>query len=175
MVFDGRRSVLTVANVGDSMCVLSRGGRAVNMHRQHRLNDAEERKRVEAAGGVIIKNRVNGVLAVSRAFGDTRFKDPHSWQKGRGELSSGPVIAVPDIFSELCTPHTEFCIIASDGLWDVTSPQMAVNFVRTRLSKKLDLQECAKDLVLEAIKNRGSVDNITVVIISFHMNSAMSP
>ena len=57
VVYDGRRNVLTVANVGDSMCVLSRGGRAVNMHRMHRLDDAEERARVEAAGGTVIKNR----------------------------------------------------------------------------------------------------------------------
>ena len=56
-MYDGRRNVLTVANVGDSMCVLSRGGRAVNMHRMHRLDDAEERARVEAAGGTVIKNR----------------------------------------------------------------------------------------------------------------------
>jgi serine/threonine protein phosphatase PrpC len=52
---------------------------------------------------------------------------------------------------------------------------MVVNFVRTQLSKKLDLQDCTKELVLEAIRNRGSIDNITVVIISFHMNGVMSP
>ena len=57
VVYDGRRSVLTVANVGDSMCVLSRGGRAVNMHSMHRLDNAAERARVIAAGGTVIKNR----------------------------------------------------------------------------------------------------------------------
>ena len=56
-VYDGLRDMLTVANVGDSMCVLSKGGKAVNMHRMHRLDDLEERARVEAAGGTIIKNR----------------------------------------------------------------------------------------------------------------------
>jgi serine/threonine protein phosphatase PrpC len=49
------------------------------------------------------------------------------------------------------------------------SPQLAVNFVRTKLSMKCDLEDCAKELVFEAIKNRGSVDNVTVVILSFHM------
>lgn len=56
-VYDGLRDMLTVANVGDSMCVLSKGGKAVNMNRMHRLDDFEERARVEAAGGTIIKNR----------------------------------------------------------------------------------------------------------------------
>ena len=64
-LYDGRRHVLTVANVGDSMCVLSRGGRAVKLHRTHRLGagtggepgDASERTRVENAGGAVINNR----------------------------------------------------------------------------------------------------------------------
>ena len=57
VVYDGRRNVLTVANVGDSMCVLSRGGRAVNMHCMHRFDNEKERARVIAAGGTVIKNR----------------------------------------------------------------------------------------------------------------------
>lgn len=58
-IYDGRKHVLTVANVGDSMCVLSRGGRAVKLHRMHRLgaDDAAERTRVEQAGGAVINNR----------------------------------------------------------------------------------------------------------------------
>jgi serine/threonine protein phosphatase PrpC len=74
-IYDGRKHVLTVANVGDSMCILSRGGRAVKMSKMHRLDDEEEKKRVIAAGGSVLNNRVNGSLAVTRAFGDTQFKD----------------------------------------------------------------------------------------------------
>jgi serine/threonine protein phosphatase PrpC len=57
-LYDGRRHMLTVANIGDSMCVLSRGGRAVKMHKTHRLKDEQEEcKRVEAAGGTIKNHR----------------------------------------------------------------------------------------------------------------------
>lgn len=61
-VYDGRRHILTVANVGDSMCVLSRGGLALTVVNAHRLSgsgpDAEaERKRVIEAGGQILNNR----------------------------------------------------------------------------------------------------------------------
>jgi serine/threonine protein phosphatase PrpC len=177
VLYDGRRSVLTVANVGDSMCVLSRAGRAIKMHRQHRLNDEAERQRVEAAGGQVLKNRVHGVLAVSRAFGDTRFKDGDGDAgagTGKGGLTCGPVIAVPDVYSEVCTPHTEFCVVATDGLWDVMTPQQAVNFVRTKLSKKVELQTCARDLAQEATKKRGSVDNVTVILLVFHLGSGPS-
>ena len=57
VVFDGRKQVLTVANVGDSMCVLSRSGKAVCMGRTHRMDNPEERQRVLAAGGQVINNR----------------------------------------------------------------------------------------------------------------------
>ena len=106
---------------------------------------------------------------MSRAFGDTQFKDTNSWRTDQEHNGSpkGPVIAVPDVCSNLCCPHTEFCIIATDGLWDVMSPQSAVNFVRTKLSEKCNLQVCAEGLVRDAVTNGGSVDNVTVVILSF--------
>ena len=164
-VYDGRRHIFTVANVGDSMCVLSRSGRAVKMHRVHRvITDMQECtaecERVASTGSKIVNNRVDGVLAISRAFGDVAFKN--------GPKGPGPVISVPDICTEVITPMTEFGIIASDGLWDVMEPQLAVNFVRKLLSKKNNLQEAAAELVREALA-KGSVDNVTVLIVSFHM------
>ena len=51
------------------------------------------------------------------------------------------------------------------------SPQSAVNFVRTRMNMKCDLQKCVKELVMDAVKNGGSVDNVTAVLLSFHMSS----
>ena len=56
-IYDGRKHVFTVANVGDSMCVLSRGGKAVMLNRMHRLDNEEERERVRRAGGTIINSR----------------------------------------------------------------------------------------------------------------------
>ena len=104
-------------------------------------------------------------MAVSRAFGDTQFKD-HGGLKG-------PVISTPDIYSETITPLTEFAIIATDGLWDVITPQAAVNLVRKQLSKNADLHETTKELCDYAI-SKGSIDNITVSIISFHMQNSVS-
>lgn len=85
--------------------------------------------------------------------------------------------------SEVITPRTEFAILASDGLWDILSPQVAVNFVKKRLvgSQRngfysnaaqgvCDLQAIAKDLAAEAV-SRGSIDNVSVIILSFHRPS----
>lgn len=42
-----RRGVLTVANAGDSRCVLSRGGVAVEMSSDHKPDLPEEMARIE--------------------------------------------------------------------------------------------------------------------------------
>lgn len=168
-IYDGRKHVFTVANVGDSMTVLSRGGRAIKMSKQHRLDDEVEKKRVEDAGGTVVNKRVNGVLAITRAMGDIQFKSTHVDR-------ASPVISTPDIVSEIITPMTEFAIIATDGLWDVLSPQAAVNIVRKQLSRKgdeSDLQIATQKLVSAAL-NRGSVDNVTALVISFHLPSTIA-
>eukprot|EP01032_Pedospumella_encystans_P023878 gene23878-27018_t len=167
-VYDGRRHILTVAGVGDSMCVLSRSGKAVMLNRMHRLDNADEVERIKRAGGTVINKRVNGLLAISRAFGDTQFK-PERDDDNPTQASDGLVISTPEVCSEHITPMTEFAIIATDGLWDVMTPQMAVTFVRNLLHKHRDLEEAAKGLSKEAL-TRGSVDNVTVLIMSFHFS-----
>jgi serine/threonine protein phosphatase PrpC len=53
-------------------------------------------------------NRVGGVLAVTRAFGDHSLRD------------SG-LIAVPHIVKYTLKPFDKFLVIASDGVWDELS------------------------------------------------------
>lgn len=174
-IYDGRKRVLTVAGVGDSLCVLCRNGRAVEMNKMHRMDNAAEKERVKKAGGTIINNRVNGVLAVSRAFGDTQFKTLPAME-GKTlplhRLAESLVTALPEIHSEIITPKTEFAVLATDGLWDVMAQQVVISYIRNKLITCKDLQKVAKDLTLEAIA-RGSVDNVSAVILTF--NSSFSP
>jgi serine/threonine protein phosphatase PrpC len=118
---------------------------------------------VASRGGTVVNSRVNGVLAISRAFGDVSFK----YEGPSSVYGTGPVCCQPEITSEIITPMTEFAILASDGLFDVIKSQNAVNFVRKRIAKKVDLSHIARELTEEAIRE-GSVDNITVLIIIFH-------
>ena len=68
---------LYVANIGDSRCVLSRSGRAVDMSDDHKPEDEPELQRIVKAGGkVTMDGRVNGGLNLSRAFGE--------WRRGGG-------------------------------------------------------------------------------------------
>ena len=50
--------------------MLSKGGNAERMSIDHKCDNADERARIKNGGGIILDNRVGGVLAVTRAFGD---------------------------------------------------------------------------------------------------------
>jgi len=143
---------LLVANVGDSRAVICRGGEAFALSSDHKPNRADERQRIEDAGGVVMwvgTWRVGGVLAVSRAFGDRLLKQY--------------VVAEPEIQEDTIEEGVDFLILASDGLWDVVTNQEAVSMV---LSIE-DAQDAAKVLGDEAYR-RGSADNITCLIVRFN-------
>ncbi|KAK3399137.1 phosphatase 2C-like domain-containing protein [Sordaria brevicollis] len=144
-----RQRVLYTANVGDARIVLCRSGKALRLSYDHKGSDENEGKRIANAGGLILNNRVNGVLAVTRALGDTYIKDLVT-----GHPYTTETVIQPE--------WDEFMIIACDGLWDVCSDQEAVDLVR-------DIQEpviAAKKLVDHAL-SRFSTDNLSCMIVRF--------
>lgn len=153
-------SKLVVANVGDSRGVMCDSrSQAIPLSFDHKPQQMRERKRIQQAGGFVIFNgvwRVAGILATSRALGDYPLKDKNL------------VIADPDILTfELKDHKPQFLILASDGLWDTFSNEEAVAFIRERLHED---DFGAKSLTLQAYY-RGSLDNITVLIINFKENA----
>ncbi|XP_020222725.1 probable protein phosphatase 2C 9 [Cajanus cajan] len=142
---------LWVANVGDSRAVLSRRGEAIQMTIDHEPNT--ERGIIENKGGFVSNMpgdvaRVNGQLAVSRAFGDKNLKS---------HLRSDPDVQHVDIDSD-----SELLILASDGLWKVMGNQEAVDIAR----RVKDPQKAAKQLVAEAL-SRESKDDISCIVVRF--------
>jgi protein phosphatase PTC1 len=98
-----RQRVLYTANVGDARIVLCRGGKALRLSYDHKGSDENEGKRVANAGGLILNNRVNGVLAVTRALGDAYMKDLVT-----GHPYTTETVIQPDV--------DEFIILACDGV-----------------------------------------------------------
>ncbi|PAN19164.1 hypothetical protein PAHAL_3G253600 [Panicum hallii] len=114
----GSTSVV-VASAGDSRAVLSRGGVPVPLSVDHKPDRPDELERIQAAGGRVIfwdGARVLGVLAMSRAIGDGYLK-PF-------------VTAEPEVTVTESTDEDECLILASDGLWDVVTNEMACEVVR---------------------------------------------
>ncbi|KAL8817628.1 MAG: hypothetical protein Q9223_003580 [Gallowayella weberi] len=144
-----RQRVLYTANVGDARIVLCRNGKALRLSYDHKGSDENEGKRISNAGGLILNNRVNGVLAVTRALGDYYMKDLVT-----GHPYTTETVIQPDI--------DEFLILACDGLWDVCSDQEAVDLVR----HTQDPQVASKQLVDYALA-RFSTDNLSCMLVRF--------
>ncbi|KAG8928136.1 Protein phosphatase 2C 1, partial [Tulasnella sp. 408] len=142
------RRVLYTANAGDARAVLSRSGRAVRLTYDHKGSDKKEVRRIQEAGGFVLNNRVNGVLAVTRSLGDTAMKEY--------------VVGSPYTSTVEMNDADEFLIIACDGLWDVIEDQPAVELIRDCPSA----QVAAETLVRHALDNF-SHDNITVLVVKF--------
>ena len=151
-----RGSSLMVANVGDSRAVLCSGGVAVALSNDHKPNRPDERRRVQSHGGFVQTlgvPRVNGVLAVSRAFGDSSLK-PY--------ITAAPEIAEVELGA---IGEDEFVVVGSDGLWDVIGNQECVDLAAQAYKKERDWELVAKALTDTAIR-KGSADNITVIVLS---------
>lgn len=154
---------LYIANVGDSEAILvaenADGSLAVeNCTTPHKASDPNEKRRIESLGGHVFFGRVFGALAVSRSFGDTKFKMPKTSQNF---VSWEPSIKQ----TELTTAH-RFLVLACDGLWDVMNHQEAAEFVNKHRKQGESAGAIANALVREAL-NKKTEDNVTVIVVFF--------
>ncbi|KAM0718646.1 hypothetical protein Q7P37_005717 [Cladosporium fusiforme] len=158
-IFDPAKGVLRVANTGDSRAVLARweNGKYVAhaMSADHTgfNKDEVERLRQEHPGEDVIDEKTGRIfgLAVTRAFGDSRWKWPEELTRRAHEMFFGPaprpngvvktppyLTAEPEIQEtkvQQSGAHPDFLIMASDGLWDLMSNQDAVACVQMWLNK----------------------------------------
>jgi len=140
------------ANAGDARAVLCRDGIALRLTHDHKGSDEDEQKRIQEAGGLVVMNRVSGILAVTRSLGDHKMK---KYVIGEPYHSTEPV---------KLNEKDNFLIIACDGVWDVISDQEACDFLNKEENRVKSCQKLAIELLTAAIKG-GSTDNITVLII----------
>jgi serine/threonine protein phosphatase PrpC len=157
---------LAWAGVGDCRAVLCRAGAAQQLTRNHVVADAQERARIEAAGGMVRSApdgslRVGAAqLQVSRSIGDFDAK-------GNGE--TGGLSAEAECRSCTLSDQDEFVILASDGLWDVVSNADAVALVHDTVKNP---SMAAKRLAVEALA-RGGTDNVTVIVCFLRESEAL--
>ncbi|PHJ22055.1 protein phosphatase 2c domain-containing protein [Cystoisospora suis] len=154
------------ANVGDSRALLLYpDGTYVPLSKDHKPSDEEERRRIEAAGGSVVKKasgvaRIDGRLAVSRAFGDFSMKQEDSLPP-----EAQRVVAVPDVVEVVALPG-DILLLACDGLFEAKG--MDWDFVANLLHQSLhenagDIAAAAFQLLSTAFA-RGSGDNVSLVL-----------
>ncbi|GJU12743.1 phosphatase 2C 37-like protein, partial [Tanacetum coccineum] len=171
---------IVVSNCGDSRAVLCRNGVAIPLSTDHKPDRPDELQRIEEAGGRVIYwdgARVLGVLAMSRAIGDNYLK-PY-------------VIPEPEVTVTERTAEDECLILASDGLWDVVSNDVACSVARMCLrsqevpspprspGSELNVargessdKACsdASTLLTKLALARRSTDNVSVVVVDLRRN-----
>lgn len=91
------------------------------------------------------------------------MSEQHFQQHCKRPFDSCKVYYIRPVFNEIPSYRPHFLILASDGLWDTFSNEEACTFALEHL-KEPDFG--AKSLAMESYK-RGSVDNITVLVIVF--------
>ncbi|XP_075705095.1 protein phosphatase 1G [Rhinoderma darwinii] len=169
-----RGKQLIVANAGDSRCVVSEGGKAVDMSYDHKPEDEVELARIKNAGGkVTMDGRVNGGLNLSRAIGD------HFYKRNRNLPPEEQMIsALPDIKVLTLNEENEFMVIACDGIWNVMSSQEVVDFIHERISQQdqtgepASLSSIVEELLDQCLAPDTSgdgtgCDNMTCIIVRF--------
>ncbi|KAL1131984.1 hypothetical protein AAG570_011594 [Ranatra chinensis] len=133
----------------DSHSVITglKGGRPVLATKDHKPSLGTERNRIERAGGTVTIQRVNGLLAVSRALGDFEYKNSPGMKQ-----CEQPVSPEPDVYVQERCPEDEFLVLACDGVWDVMSSADVCSYLANRL--------------VDTCLYKGSKDNMSVVLIS---------
>lgn len=158
-IFDPARGVLRIANTGDSRAVLGRWengkyvAQAMSVDHTGFNKDEVARLRQEHPGEDVIDEKTGRIfgLAVTRAFGDSRWKWPEELTRRAHEMFFGPaprpngvvktppyLTAEPEIQEtkvQQTGAHPDFLIMASDGLWDLMSNQDAVACVQMWLQE----------------------------------------
>jgi serine/threonine protein phosphatase PrpC len=160
-----RGETIYVANAGDSRCILSREGRAIELSQDHKPELPGEHDRIIKAGGMVEDGRVMGNLNLSRSIGDLEYKKtPGIPQKDQ------MITAYPEIKIDQLTARDEFIVLACDGVWDMLTSQECVNFIGQRLkSKSLQIiaEETLDRCLAHDIASSGGLgcDNTTIVIV----------
>ncbi|XP_055809674.1 probable protein phosphatase 2C 15 isoform X1 [Solanum dulcamara] len=154
------RWTVTVASVGDSRCILdTQGGAVSELTVDHRLEEnAEERERVTASGGEV------GRLSIC---GGTEIGPLRCWPGGLclsrsiGDMDVGEfIVPIPYVKQVKLSTAGGRLIIASDGIWDAVSSDMAAKSCRG-----LPAELAARQVVKEALRSRGLKDDTTCIVV----------
>lgn len=190
--YDEASNLLYTYNVGDSRTItfqmLPRGIVKGTWHatQDHKPSLVSEIDRIERAGGKVLSSRagssvprVNGVLALSRSFGDFDLKREFNGTSTRvqgGHLGGDWVTVRPTVrgpYRPSSRAGADFYVaIASDGVWDMmTSKELSRRIRESAAAEKASggrgMTRLCRDLVQENVerwKGKGA-DNVTLALL----------
>lgn len=156
------KNFVYIVNIGDSIATLNVNNIIVYKNLRHTPNIYIEKKRITKTVN-IINNRINGILNVSRGFGDYYLKP---------QLLSNdnPVSCIPDVkrYSlNVLTENKTFILLASDGILLHLSLEIINSYIYKMLMRGIDPHIIAQQIV-KFYKDKKNNDNVTVIIITLN-------
>eukprot|EP01084_Bolivina_argentea_P109531 195803_1 len=125
--------IITV-NLGDSRAIVLRNKddekafELVELTQDHKPDDEEERARIINAGGHVKFNRVDGDLALSRAIGDTKYK-----QNASLDMEEQKISCVASITRSTCKSG-DYLLVFCDGIVEYKDNEDVFSFMINALS-----------------------------------------
>lgn len=173
---------LITATLGDAMSYLVIRDKSGNVRGARRLNQdyhspkqRKEKTRIEEAGGHVVFGRVEGGLAVSRAFGDRGFRNLGVTEKPSIDINDVSLIAkqfglAPEAIGDC------YVVAVCDGVHDVANSKLSkdtpedpssdeglIKEIFESLDSDMDPREIACQITKTAFE-RGSTDNISAIV-----------
>lgn len=144
-----RDSKMFYANSGDARLVIVGEYGARQLTEDHRIDNPEERERIEKNGGIIMPPYVykGGIgLEPTRTLGDAYFKDIG-------------VICTPDLGFYTLDNNDKWILIGTDGLFDILDNDVIAELIKDAQNAKI-----ASTILKKEVLFRGG-DNVTFVLI----------
>ena len=166
-----KSGVIYIANVGDSLSVMYKNRKAYNLNREHQTIIESEKERVLKSGASIVGYRINGMLNLTRAIGDLKFKSNYNLKRHEQSVISLPEITKIDNIDDI-----DFIIMGCDGVWDCVKRQLVCDFVdrEIRENPNKNLSEILKVIFDKCVSPVWGVilgtDNMSCIIIQFLHN-----
>jgi len=155
MQYEDNQRVIYSGNIGDSRSILIKKKEAIRLSYDHKAIDKNEIDRVKKEGGIILKKRFYGTLAITRALGDYTFK-----------IDGSGLSNIPYITRTIVEKDDQYVIMGSDGIWDVINEEKAYKLIQDNPQLK-DPGVISKFFVEKSVE-LGSKDNISCIVIKLN-------
>jgi serine/threonine protein phosphatase PrpC len=169
ILIDDQRNIIYQVNIGDSRSIIFNDDSIISVTEDHNPTHFNEKKRVEEAGGYVAYDRVNGILILSRAFGDFDYllkaNNNNMYDPINGKISALPDIKITAIQKPM------YVLLTSDSPYerDIFTDKSLIELFRTMDKEILITQPNRLNIIVEnmveVISNK-STDDTTIILVN---------
>lgn len=151
-----------IIHCGDSKSIVYNGKNIIYKTLDFKPNNEIEKRRILNSNHTVRGNRIDGVIDISRCFGDFVFKRV---KNNKIDISSA-IIPLPGI-KIINNKNIKFIASISDGISNMINDELLVSYIEYNLQLNISLIEISENIVKYCIYKQGT-DNMTISLIVFY-------